>query len=76
MRSAHRHFIRHYLEMVVAMFVSMGLLAAASAGVEALTGWEYPAAPELVALKMAFDMSVGMVVWMRFRGSPTSRCCP
>jgi flagellar biosynthetic protein FliP len=54
--------------MVVAMFVSMGVLAAATAGAEALTGLELPASPEFAAIKMAFDMSVGMVVWMRYRG--------
>jgi flagellar biosynthetic protein FliP len=61
-------FVRHYLEMVVAMFVSMGVLAAATAGAQALTGLALPASPEFAAVKMAFDMSVGMVVWMRYRG--------
>jgi hypothetical protein len=69
MQTAHRgHFFRHYLEMVVAMFVGMAVLAAARAGVVAVTGLDYPSAPELAALLMAFDMSVGMVVWMRYRG--------
>jgi hypothetical protein len=69
MRSTpRRRFVRHYLEMVVAMFVGMGVLAAASAGAEALSGLELPASPEFAAVKMAFDMSVGMVVWMRYRG--------
>jgi hypothetical protein len=69
MRTAHRrHFLRHYVEMIVAMFVGMAVLGAASAGVEAVTGVELPAAPEFAAFKMAFDMSVGMVVWMRYRG--------
>jgi hypothetical protein len=59
---------RHFVEMVIAMFVSMGVLAAAWAGTEALTGLSLPHAPEAMALRMAFDMSVGMVVWMRYRG--------
>lgn len=59
---------RHYLEMVVAMFVSMGVFAAVWAGTEALTGFALPSGPEAMALRMAFDMSVGMVVWMRYRG--------
>jgi hypothetical protein len=63
-----RHFLRHYLEMVIAMFVGMGVLAAAWAGIEAVTGLVLPSAPEALALRMAFDMSVGMVVWMRYRG--------
>jgi hypothetical protein len=54
--------------MVVAMFVGMAVLGAAGAGVEALTGFGFPASPEFAAFKMAFDMSVGMVVWMRYRG--------
>ena len=64
------HFLRHYLEMVVAMFAGMAVLWAVGAGVEAATGLEFPTSeqPELAALKMAFDMSVGMVVWMRYRG--------
>ena len=71
MKTAHRgHFLRHYLEMVVAMFVGMAVLWAVGEGVVTVTGLEYSLAPypELAALKMAFDMSVGMVVWMRYRG--------
>jgi hypothetical protein len=69
--SAHsrRHFLRHYLEMVAAMFVGMAVLGAAVRGVLALAGLEFPAQyPELVSLEMAFDMSAGMVAWMRHRG--------
>jgi hypothetical protein len=62
-------FLRHYLEMLAAMFVGMVVLGAAVRGVLALAGLEFPAQyPELAALEMAFDMSVGMVVWMRRRG--------
>jgi hypothetical protein len=62
-------FLRHYLEMVAAMFVGMVVLGAAVRGVLAFTGREFPAqAPELVSLEMAFDMSVGTVAWMRHRG--------
>ena len=64
-----RRFLRHYLEMVAAMFVGMVVLGAAVRGVLALAGLQYPAQrPELAALEMAFDMSVGMVAWMRHRG--------
>jgi flagellar biosynthetic protein FliP len=69
MKTTHRrHFVRHYVEMVVAMFVGMAVLGAAGVAAEAATGVEFPASPEFAALKMAFDMSVGMVVWMRYRG--------
>jgi hypothetical protein len=65
-----RHFARHYLEMVAAMVVGMVVLGAAIRGVLALAGVEFSLArhPELTSLEMAFDMSVGMVVWMRHRG--------
>jgi hypothetical protein len=62
-------FLRHYLEMVAAMLVGMVVLGAAVRGVLALVGLEFLAQyPELAALEMAFDMSVGMVAWMRHRG--------
>ena len=61
-------FLRHYLEMVAAMLVGMVILGAAVRGVLALAGLQFPARyPELAALEMAFDMSVGMVAWMRHR---------
>jgi hypothetical protein len=61
-------FLRHYLEMVAAMVVGMVVVGAALRGVLALAGLRFPANPELVGLEMAFDMSVGMVAWMRHRG--------
>jgi hypothetical protein len=64
------HFARHYLEMMVAMVVGMLVLGAATRGVLAVAGTELSASrhPELAALEMALDMSVGMAVWMRHRG--------
>ena len=63
-----RRFLRHYLEMVAAMFVGMAVLGAALRGVLALAGLRYPTQyPELVALEMAATMSAGMMVWMRHR---------
>lgn len=69
-RGRWSHFARHYLEMVVAMVVGMVVLGAAVRGVLAVTGLEYSEAryPVLASLEMAFNMSVGMVVWMRRRG--------
>ena len=62
-------FLRHYLEMVAAMFVGMVVLGAAGRGVLALAGRQFPAQyPELAALEMAVTMSAGMVAWMRHRG--------
>jgi hypothetical protein len=67
-----RHFIRHYVEMVIAMLVGMfvlggavvALLAALGVDVEAL----YDDAPAVVVLAMAFSMTAPMVAWMRHRG--------
>ena len=63
------HFLRHYLEMVAAMFVGMGVLGGAVRGILALAASEFPDQyPELTSLEMALTMSIGMVVWMRYRG--------
>jgi hypothetical protein len=71
MWTAHwARFARHYLEMVVAMAAGMVVFGGLRIGVVALTGVDYSLAgrPGLAAIEMAFTMSVGMVVWMRFRG--------
>jgi hypothetical protein len=68
-RQRRWHFLRHYLEMVVAMFVGMGVLGGAVRGILALAGSEFPDQyPELTSLEMALTMSIGMVLWMRYRG--------
>jgi hypothetical protein len=70
--SSTRHFLRHYVEMVVAMFLGMVVL-----GVPA--GWALGAlgsswselntdAPALMLLGMAATMTAPMVGWMRYRG--------
>jgi hypothetical protein len=62
-------FVRHYLEMVVAMFVGMAVLGGALRGILALAGLVFPSQySELASLEMALTMSIGMVVWMRHRG--------
>lgn len=66
------HFVRHYLEMVVAMFVGMfalGMPLAAllgAAGID-VSAWQTDAR-ELLLIGMAFTMSVPMAAWMRYRG--------
>lgn len=68
-RGRRWNFLRHYIEMVAAMFVGMAVLGAAVRGILALAGLEFPAQyPELTSLEMALNMSIGMVVWMRYRG--------
>ena len=59
----NKTFMRHYLEMLIAMFLGMGVLA----GLPAAAGFKVDAS-ELALLWMAFTMSVPMVAWMRYRG--------
>ena len=56
-------FIRHYVEMLIAMFLGMGVLGGAAAA----AGFEVEGT-ELLLLWMAFTMSLPMVAWMRYRG--------
>jgi hypothetical protein len=67
-----RSFLRHLLEMTVAMMVGMvayglligvGVALAGNSPEDARLGQ-----PELFVLGMAFSMSVTMVAWMRHRG--------
>jgi hypothetical protein len=67
-----RTFIRHYIEMLIAMVLGMFVLGIPLAGLLGVAGidvstWESDA-PELMLLGMAFTMSVPMVAWMRHRG--------
>ena len=55
-----KHFIRHYLEMVAAMFIGMGVLGM-PAGMLV-----YDEAVDL--LVMGASMTIPMVAWMRYRG--------
>jgi hypothetical protein len=59
----NKTFIRHYVEMLIAMFAGMGVLGGgvAAAGVDV-------GPPAIALLWMAFTMSVPMVAWMRYRG--------
>jgi hypothetical protein len=67
-----RHFIRHYLEMVLAMFAGMAVLGGAAAALLGAVGIDVGSwrsdAPELLLLGMAFTMTAPMVAWMRYRG--------
>jgi hypothetical protein len=61
------HFIRHYLEMVIAMLLGMavlgipGFIALGAAGVDT-------EAAGVLLWGMAVSMTVPMVAWMRHRG--------
>jgi hypothetical protein len=66
------HFVRHYVEMLIAMLLGMFVLGGAFAVLLGAFGidvgdWRSDA-PELLLLGMAFTMSVPMVAWMRHRG--------
>jgi hypothetical protein len=72
MSSSTKHFMRHYVEMVVAMFAGMAvlgipfgwLLGAAGSSWQELTD----TAPALMFLAMATTMTVPMIGWMAYRG--------
>jgi hypothetical protein len=66
------HFVRHYVEMVIAMFLGMAVLGvpAGWAMSPLSTSWSelHASAPALMLLGMAVTMTVPMVAWMRYRG--------
>jgi hypothetical protein len=72
------HFAKHYVEMVIAMFVGMfalgGLLTVALAGVGIDVGDWREDSPALLLLGMAFTMTAPMVAWMRYRGHGWAPC--
>lgn len=57
------HFVRHFLEMVVAMLAGMYLLGPVWSLMPDL-----PMSIEVHAVVMATNMAIGMAVWMRVRG--------
>ena len=72
MTSTTRHFIRHYVEMVAAMFLGMAVLGAPALlalGAAGVSSAELRSdAPALLLLGMGITMTVPMVGWMRYRG--------
>ena len=72
MTKSTRHFIRHYAEMVAAMFLGMGVLfapALVALGAAGVGSAELRSdAPALLLLGMGVTMTVPMVAWMRYRG--------
>jgi hypothetical protein len=67
-----RHFVRHYAEMVVAMFLGMAVLGVPAGWALGAVGSSWSElntdAPALMLLGMAATMTVPMVGWMRYRG--------
>jgi hypothetical protein len=66
---SNRAFARHFIEMIVAMMVGMAVFGAAVSAIFALLGCsDLLHHVSLRATVMAIDMTLGMVVWMRYRG--------
>ena len=68
----NRHFARHYLEMVVVMFLGMAVLWLPAGWVLGAVGSSWAdlqdEAPAAMLLLMAATMTVPMAAWMRRRG--------
>jgi hypothetical protein len=78
MSSSVRSFVRHYLEMVVAMFAGMfvlGIPALLVLGAFGIGRSElYDDYPTVALLGMGVVMTVPMVAWMRYRGHGWRPC--
>jgi hypothetical protein len=72
MSPAAKHFLRHYGEMVAAMFLGMAVLGLPAGWVMGALGTSWTeltdTAPALMFLTMATTMTVPMVGWMAYRG--------
>jgi hypothetical protein len=72
MSSATKSFVRHYVEMVIAMFLGMAVLGIPAGWAMSAVGinWDQLAddAPALMFLGMATTMTIPMVAWMLYRG--------
>jgi hypothetical protein len=72
MSPAAKHFTRHYVEMVVAMFLGMAVLGAPAGWAMGAMGTDWQQltdeAPALMFLLMATTMTMPMVAWMMYRG--------
>jgi len=67
-----RRFARHYVEMVIAMFLGMAVLGVPAGWALNAMGTSWSAvnddSPALMLLGMAVTMTVPMVGWMAYRG--------
>jgi hypothetical protein len=69
-----RHFTRHYLEMVAAMFLGMGVLIMPLGAALGLVGMSLHDTDALMISGMAATMTAPMVAWMRYRGHGLAAC--
>jgi hypothetical protein len=71
-------FARHYVEMVVAMFLGMIVIGAPAEALLTAAGSSTAdlraSSPEAALLGMAVIMTIPMVAWMRFRGHAWRPC--
>ena len=74
----NKHFVRHYLEMVVAMFAGMVVLGLPLEGVYRLLGTSSDAIEDvsqaLMLVQMCVLMTIPMVALMRYRGHSWRPC--
>ena len=63
-----RRFVWHYVEMVIAMFVGMGVFAPLWTLAFALFDSNAMDRTDVMAMSMATNMVIGMSLWMWFRG--------
>ena len=73
-RGSKRRFLRHFGEMLLAMFAGMLVLGGLAELALAAAGSSVTDAPGAVqVLLMGFHMTVPMVAWMRYRGHERAR---
>jgi hypothetical protein len=72
MSAQTKHLVRHYVEMVVAMFLGMAVLGAPAVWAMSAAGIDWnqlsDGSPALMFLGMATTMTLPMVGWMVYRG--------
>jgi hypothetical protein len=73
-RGSKRAFARHFVEMILAMFLGMGVLGGLSELAFAVSGSSLSDQPGGVHIMlMGFNMTVPMVMWMSYRGHPRAQ---
>jgi uncharacterized membrane protein YhaH (DUF805 family) len=73
-RRGRRRFLRHFVEMLLAMLAGMAVLGGLTQLAFAAGGGSLTDAPGGVrVLLMGLDMTVPMVAWMSYRGHPRAR---
>jgi flagellar biosynthetic protein FliP len=69
-----RAFARHFVEMLLAMFLGMGVLGGLATVAFELAGSSLTGqAGGFRVMLMGFNMTVPMVLWMRYRGHDAAR---